>query len=98
MFCLLAEDGTALKKEIDFYPPTKSVIGLSCTMHEDTGMPQMNFKANTPLEVYSHVKNNRVATVVYILVLITMAKDVPPYLVSLYGTANDFDAQSCENR
>lgn len=101
IFCFAAEDGTALKREVDFNASTNEVTGLPAPFCEKTGMPKTGyFQAETPIQVHEYIKKfaNKWVKTLYVVMLITMIKNVPPYIFVLFGTTNEFTQTDCTRR
>lgn len=101
VFCFGAEDGTALKREVDYNPNTNEVTGLPAPFSKTTGMPETGFhKANTPIDVHKSVTKyfNKWVKTLYVVMLITLIRGVPPYIFVLFGTTNEFSHENCQQR
>lgn len=97
----LAEDGTAIKQEVDFHIKTQRVVGLQAEFDRETGMPKVeSFVVGSVTAIDNIMKKHKenLSKLLYLVVLITLAKGVPPFIFALFGTTNSFTAQNCITR
>lgn len=100
-YVFLAEDGTAIKREVDYCPNSNQVTGLVAPFSSVTGMPEQNFyPASSPSKIqeYMDAHKSKWSTTMYAMVLITLHPNVPPYIFGLFGTNNQFSNEHCKIR
>lgn len=89
----LSEDGSGIVPKIDYNSANSQLVGQVLPIDEISGIPIKNtFMARSAEEIERHMTNDSVkkATLVYIIVAQPLKLNVPPFVLSIFGTDNKF--------
>lgn len=90
----LSEDATGIITKVEFDPTSNQMIGLVLPTDPVTGMPiQFTYLASNETIIREHMKCNKSSNV-YIVMAQPIMKNVPAFVLQLFGSDNTFTAQS----
>lgn len=93
-FVWLSEDATAIVTKIEFDPKSNQMVGLVLPINSSTGMPiPFSYLASSENEIYKNMNHNK-STIVYVVMAQPIEKNVPPFVLQLFGSDNKFTAQN----
>lgn len=93
-FVWLSEDATAIVTKIEFDPKSNQMVGLVLPINSSTGMPiPFSYLASSENEIYKNMNHNK-STIVYAVMAQPIKKNVPPFVLQLFGSDNKFTAQN----
>lgn len=94
----LCEDGTGINAKIEYHPSTNQLVGIVLPIDPNTGMPvQFSFLANTAEDIESHSKK-KMSTTVYVVLAQPLKPNVPPFILTVFGTDNKFTSKNVKHR
>lgn len=86
----LSEDASGIVSKIEFDPQTNQMIGIVLPMDSSTGMPTaFTYLARNAEEIELNMRQNK-STLVYVVMAQPLVKNVPPFILQLFGTNNKF--------
>lgn len=97
----LSEDASGIVPKIEYDSLTSQLIGLVLPVDNISGIPiSRTYMARSAEEIERHVNHTSIkkATLVYIVVAQPLKENVPPFVLSIYGTDNKFTSQQVLNR
>lgn len=90
----LSEDATGIVTKVEFDPRSNQMIGLVLPVDPINGMPiQFSYMASNEGEIQKNMQKCNQSTHIY-LVMAQPLKNVPPFILQLFGTDNKFTAQN----
>lgn len=93
MVVWISEDGTSNVVKVEFDPKTNQMIGIVLPIDVTTGMPiPFTFLASSEEEIYKNMKCKK-STHAYIVMAQPIAKNIPAFVLQLFGTDNKFATQ-----
>lgn len=94
----ISEDGTGIVSKIEFDPKTNQLVGLVLPIDSRHGMPiPFTFLARSAEEIHTNMKNS-LSSLVYIVLAQPIKKNVPPFVLQIFGTDNKFRTQNVLQR
>lgn len=96
----VSEDGTRMVGKICYDPHDNKLIGFSLPLNDD-GMPITDlFMARNAAEIEGHFlnKDNSVSTIAYTIMVQPLSETAIPYILTLFGTDNKFNAMDVMQR
>lgn len=94
MVVWISEDGTSNVVKVEFDPKTNQMIGIVLPIDVTTGMPiPFTFLASSEEKIYKNMKCKK-STHAYIVMAQPIAKNVPAFVLQLFGTDNTFSTQN----
>lgn len=95
----LSEDASGIIPTVAYDPSSNQLIGLVLPINERTGMPiTFSFVPETLDQIEDQIKNNEKSTLVYVVLAQPLSENVPPFIVSIYGTDNRFQSRDILSR
>lgn len=95
---VLSEDGSGIVKKIVYDARTNQLVGLVLPLNETNGMPvSFSFEAKTAADIETYVKLPQ-SHLVYIICAQPLKRDIPPFILGLFGTDNKFKADQVVKR
>lgn len=89
----LSEDASALVSKVEFDPSSNQMVGLVLPTDLVTGMPiSFTYLASNEEEIRKHMKCNKSVNV-YMIMAQPVAKNVPAFVLQLFGSDNKFKTQ-----
>lgn len=90
----IAEDATAIVTKVEFDPNSNQMIGIVLPTNAATGMPiPFSYLASTEDEIYKNMKCNKSSNV-YVVMAQPIAKNVPAFVLQLFGSDNRFTTRN----
>lgn len=90
----ISEDATGIVTKVEFDARTNQMIGLVLPVDPTTGMPiEMTYMATNEEEIKRNMQGCKKSTHVYI-VMAQPLKNVPPFIIQIFGTDNKFSTQN----
>lgn len=94
----ISEDGSGIVKNIVYDRRSNQLVGLVLPFNEKTGMPiRFSFQAKTAADIKNYVKLSQ-SHLVYIICAQPLKRNVPPFILQIYGTDNKFKADDVLKR
>lgn len=94
----LSEDASGIVSKVEFDARTNQMIGLVLPVDPTTGMPmKFSFMASNEEEIKKNMHKCNQSTHIY-LVMAQPLKNVPPFVLQLYGSDNKFTTQNVLRR
>lgn len=97
----LSEDGSGIVPKVEYDALNSQLVGQVLPTNENTGMPiKLSFVVRSAEEIEKRLKNESVnkATLVYIVVAQPLKRNVPPFVLSIFGTDNQFTSDQVLKR
>lgn len=97
----LSEDGSGITPKVEYDTINSQLVGKVLPIDERTGIPiPHSYIVRTPREIEDHLTNKSVnkASLVYIIMAQPLKQNVPPFVLSIFGTDNKFNADHVLNR
>lgn len=89
----LSEDATGIVTKVEFDAKSNQMIGLVLPVNATTGMPiPFAYMASNEKEIRKNMQKYNQSTHVYV-VMAQPLKNVPPFMLQLFGTDNKFQTQ-----
>lgn len=86
----LSEDASGIVPKIEFDSKSNQMIGLVLPTDPNTGMPTaFTYLARNVDEIQANMQR-KMSTLVYIVLAQPLKKNVPPFLLQIFGTDNSF--------
>lgn len=90
----LSEDATAIVTKVEFDPKSNQMVGLVLPTNSLNGMPiPFSYVASSEEEIYKNMNHNK-STIVYVVMAQPIEKNVPPFVLQLFGSDNKFETQN----
>lgn len=90
----LSEDATAIVSKVEFDPKTNQMIGLVLPINSENGMPiPFTYLASSEEDIRNNMKCST-STIVYIVMAQPIMKNVPAFVLQLFGSDNKFTTQN----
>lgn len=89
----LSEDASGIVPKVDYDGTTNLIVGKVLPIDEGTGFPiERSYKARSAEEIENHVNDESInkSTLMYIIVAQPLKPNVPPFILSIFGTNNKF--------
>lgn len=94
----ISEDASNLVAKIEFDQNTNQMVGIVLPVDSTTGMPiTFSYLARNANEIEKNMKKS-MSTLVYVVVAQPLAKNVPPFILQVFGTDNKFKAKNVLHR
>lgn len=94
----LSEDATGIVAKVEFDPKSNQMIGLVLPTDSTTGMPiPFSYMASNESEIYSNMKSST-STNVYLVMAQPLMKNIPAFVLQLFGSDNKFTTQNVLRR
>lgn len=90
----LSEDASGIVSKVEYDNKTNQLIGLVQPTSQNTGMPiPFSFVPQTVTDIEALMKGNAKSTLVYLVLAQPLMKNVPPYILQIYGSDNTFKSK-----
>lgn len=94
----LSEDGSGIVKKIVYDSRSNQLVGLVLPLNESNGMPKLfSFEAKSAADIEEYIKLPK-SYLVYMICAQPLKRNVPPFILQIYGTDNKFDTDSVLKR
>lgn len=94
----VSEDATAITARVKYDPSTNQLVGLKLPINDETGCPvPLSFSADDEIIIREHLKTAK-TNAVYLVMAQPLDERLPPFVLQMFGTNNDFTAKNCLDR
>lgn len=97
----LSEDGSGIVPKAEYDTLNSQLVGQVLPFDEESGIPiKHSYMARTAEEIekYLKIQPANKATLVYIIVAQPLKRNVPPFVLSIFGTDNKFTSDQVSKR
>lgn len=96
---VISEDASGIVSKVSFDSATGQLIGLELPTDFKTGCPTpFTFIPHTMNEIENQIKNNRMSSLVYLVLAQPILDNAPPFVLQVFGTSNTFKSQNVYQR
>lgn len=93
----LSEDASGIISRVSYHSPSNNLVGLVLPLDEN-GMPIRDSFIPTNVAEIQQQMNSPLSTLVYLVMAQPMKKDIPPFVLTVFGTNNTFKAADIMRR
>lgn len=88
----IGEDGTRLIDKAELDQRTNLLVGFVSPLEPGTGLPKLKFfPAESPAKIAEYFKKHQLAKILYAMVAVPLVPEVPPFVLTVFGTDNQFE-------
>lgn len=90
----ISEDATAIVTKVEYDPKSNQMVGIVLPINSSTGMPiPFSYLATSEAEIYENMDCNKSSNV-YVVMAQPITKNVPAFVLQLFGTDNKFETKN----
>lgn len=94
----ISEDATAIVSKVKYDPKTNQLIGILLPLNQGNGLPiSFSFEASNATIIEQHLKQPY-SKFVHVVMVHPLDERVPPFLLQMFGTNNNFTAVNVVQR
>lgn len=96
---VISEDASGIVSRVSYDSATGQLIGIELPTDFKTGCPTpFTFVPHTMNEIEDQIQNNRMSTLVYLVLAQPIVPNAPPFILQVFGTSNTFKSQDVFQR
>lgn len=97
-YAWMSENATAIIPKVTYDPSTNQLVGLILPTDKATGLPKsQSYTASDAGTIKNYLAQNR-SNVVYLVMAQPLDESIPPYVVQMFGSNNQFDTADVVKR